>query len=85
MVFDKCSLKGVETHLPAVGCLLGNFEGGLHAVCQEITLDVEEFCSIDEACDFRSGQVGLFELLCGAQSGDERPRARSARADTRSL
>lgn len=79
-VFNKWSQKERETHLSAVGCLPGNFEGGLHAVCQEITLDVEVFCTIDKACDLRSGQVGLFELLCGAQSGDERPGARSARA-----
>lgn len=69
----------METHLSAVGCLSGNFECGLHAVRQKITLDVEVFCSIDKACDFRSGQVGLFELLCGAQSSDERPGARSER------
>ena len=47
-------------------------------MCKEIALDVEEFCAIDQACDFRRRQVGLFELLCGAQSGDEGPGARSA-------
>ena len=60
-------------YLPGIGCFLGDFDGGLDAVGEEVTLDVEYFGTIDQASDFRGGEMCLLEFLGRAQGGDERP------------
>ena len=71
-----------DAHLAGLGRLLGELERGLAAVGEEEALDVVEFRTLDERRDRRRRQVGLLELLRGAERRDEGAgHTRSDRAD----
>ena len=73
-----CFYRELSVYLPGIGCFLGDFDGGLDTVSEEVTLDVEYFGVIDQASDFRRGEMCLVKFLGRAQGGDERPATASA-------